>query len=430
MSELELFLHQSATEGDHDSQGEFTLAREKRLAKLAEFQLPYKTAWAVKLIQAAVCCGQAEDIKVSLFRKESRFSFSANWDLEELEAGFFEPELVEEPSLRHLLQALWPVALAQKRPFLVSLQGSKEGLYWDGEVLVRRDLGLKKRTAVTVGLLPRETQDSSFERSNRNAALALSLQSRCFSCPIPLKVDGRRLDSLLYCPEFGWGGKACPLGIAFPEAGLSALSFPPGTFDAVASSKILDQDPVDGVHENGFLRIGRSNLRKVESSGLGDFAFLLSFGPRKQRSTVFWVLDGVVVDSEPIAPATQCAVGCYVSAQDMETDLTSLQILASPERSRIVERVSKATLVYLKTRPQSLFPLGTLESKAGLLDTVVGMGTMFTASLLFFAPLPVGVFLFIGALGASITRIAFSPSKEHFRVLGRGFVELLEALEA
>lgn len=74
-SELENYLRREKNRGTNDSEGKFTLSSEKALAKLAEFQLPFAGAWAIKIIQAIVASGVETEIRVKLKRKESEFLF-------------------------------------------------------------------------------------------------------------------------------------------------------------------------------------------------------------------------------------------------------------------------------------------------------------------------------------------------------------------
>ena len=60
MSSLDEFLAAEMSEGVKDSSGQFTLAPEKAIEKLAAFQLPGESSWVGKVIQAAVTAGFSE----------------------------------------------------------------------------------------------------------------------------------------------------------------------------------------------------------------------------------------------------------------------------------------------------------------------------------------------------------------------------------
>lgn len=137
-SELEQFLQSRQSEGTADSRGEFTLARDEALAKLAQFQLPYESAWVVKLVQAIVAGGCRCDIRVDLLATSVRFLFSSpGFSLDEVEEGFYNPQLSPNRSLRHLLSGLWAAGLRNKWGFQVALPGQSTTLIWDGQTLNR-----------------------------------------------------------------------------------------------------------------------------------------------------------------------------------------------------------------------------------------------------------------------------------------------------
>ena len=73
-SELQQLLRQQQAEGKFDSGGQFTLDRDKALAKLAAFQLPRRGAWILKIVQSAVLAG-ATDLKIVQTNFETRVTF-------------------------------------------------------------------------------------------------------------------------------------------------------------------------------------------------------------------------------------------------------------------------------------------------------------------------------------------------------------------
>ena len=92
MDELEAYLVEHTDEGELDSSGEFTMDRDKALAKLSQFQLPGDHHWALKLVQAVVA-GGALALEIRLTLTGSQFSFDDLWTLDELEAAFYDTDL-------------------------------------------------------------------------------------------------------------------------------------------------------------------------------------------------------------------------------------------------------------------------------------------------------------------------------------------------
>lgn len=91
-SKLNKFLSKQASEGSQAGQGQFTIAREVALEKIAQFQLPFPDAWLLKLVQAAVSA-DSESLEFTLNPQEVWFYFG-QIELTCLEA---EPSCSESP---------------------------------------------------------------------------------------------------------------------------------------------------------------------------------------------------------------------------------------------------------------------------------------------------------------------------------------------
>lgn len=112
---LEEFLESTAANGQVDSQGVFTLEAAQALRKIADYQLPFAGAWAVKIIQSIVAGNSSGIIRVHLKAKEVCFvCLKAGYNLDELEEAFYNPEPSPNRSLRHLLTGLWPIAVSMR----------------------------------------------------------------------------------------------------------------------------------------------------------------------------------------------------------------------------------------------------------------------------------------------------------------------------
>ena len=97
---LEDLLQDRAAEGREVEEGVFTLSSEKILAKLAEFQLPFKGAWAIKLVQAAVVAG-CQSLAIRSTSDETSFDFTAlrMWSLADVESAVWQPQLRAAPGV-------------------------------------------------------------------------------------------------------------------------------------------------------------------------------------------------------------------------------------------------------------------------------------------------------------------------------------------
>lgn len=347
MSELETFLHQQQAEGTLDSSGHFTLAREKALEKMAAFQLPRDTAWALKVVQAVVLSG-ATRLSVRQTGTDTEFHFDPQqaWTLDDLETAFFDPEVTDNPGLDHLKRALWSVSLNGMRPFHIALDQAQQSLVWTGHDFRRPDC--KPRSGCSLLVSHRTIFEGkglpiirSFEAAKGNADLAAELVREAFVCPIPLELDGRRLDALQACPTHGLRVQSYPVFLGLSSAAdLPPFSLPPGSL-----VKYRPKETVDG-------RLDL--LTQIEVPRQPAAACLISlhiqqvtrnkrtfWEEKAQEPLLYWVRHGVVVRCEPIRwlyPATvSCAV--FASAVGLNSDLTGFGLIedaATVERRRRV----------------------------------------------------------------------------------------------
>ena len=132
-----------------------------------------------------------------------------DWRLDQLESTFYQPEGSGVRWLDHLKQGLWSAGLAGKWPFRIGLAGQEECLIWDGRAFFRRPCRPEKVTRVTVSHRAWERSWRSvmgLEAARSNAAILLELTESAYMSPIPVAVDGRRLDALQACPSHGLSG--------------------------------------------------------------------------------------------------------------------------------------------------------------------------------------------------------------------------------
>ena len=353
-TELEKFLENLKVSGQSDGVGSFTLAREKALEKMEEFQLPFAGAWIVKAFQSMIASGGVAPIAVLQTRRftEMRRATQLGWSLADLEEAFFTPEPSGNRSIDHLVSALWVVGLKDKRGFEVSLPGQPQALLWDGTHMhtVPRDPG----QALVLSVAHQSASGGTWlhdqvEASRRNSEVAKSLRDYCYTSPVPLTLDGRRLDGLHHCPHHGWNNRQFPLALAFIDrTDLPELRWPPGTFEK--AHKAGNHALADG---GGLEGITQQLLKGVPRTKQGPLAVLITAHARpetgeKQKEknlTVWrlypasshccWVQDGAQILAERLNIAARgVAVGYFLSAQDLPTDLTGFRLRDSEEKTR------------------------------------------------------------------------------------------------
>jgi hypothetical protein len=355
-TELEQFLSEQRDDGHQDSEGVFTLAGRLAVEKLAQFQLPFRSAWVLKLIQCAIREGAVASIQVELTARQAKFSFyTSSFSAHEVEAAFLTPELNSNVSLRHLVGALWSVGIQEKWPFELALCRAPKSLVWDGKNFHQRTVKRKAvKTTLVISLNPEDGGwlGSMMRMADVNAEILQTLKQWCYTCPVPLIVDGRRMDSLQACWGHGWGSESCPLALGFAEAEVPDLQLSPGTFEK--------QPATDG--ETAFMTDARKTMARVSPRQVASVPFLLAhhveaqgtgknviWHPHPGESVIYWVADGVVVQTEPLTGSESLlTVGCFVSAEGLKTDLTTLYLREAPEREHRKAMVRQAVVSALR----------------------------------------------------------------------------------
>lgn len=393
-SQLDSFLSSQRAEGVVVNEGAFTLARDKALLKLANFQLPFKGAWAVKVFQATVAFGARRPIKFTCERKDTTIEFTTpdTLSLTDLEASFFNPEPHSERAVRHLLSGLWSAGVAHKHSFLLSLPHEEQSLLWTGEALERIDGTLSKDRSLLVFRNYPASDESSLlsigpSSSRWNSETLKALTSNCYTSPVPLIVDGRRLDGLQFCPTHGWNRLNFPLAVNFSEAKLPKLRVPPGTLKKLTTEEMRE---AKGLGLSDATTALFESLPHIEET---ELALLLTahvqtkgvknFEPRSEKSVCYWVQDGAVVDSTQIPLVRSCcSVALFINADSLQTDLTSLKLANRSEtQARFTQACQAASLALRSLRSESLDVMVTKAQKTsklvGGLFILAGIGLSF-----------------------------------------------------
>jgi hypothetical protein len=354
-SELETFLHQRSVEGERADEGAFTISREQALQKLANFQLPFPYAWLLKLVQSVVAGGADCSLNFVLSSSELRLAFELpGLSIEKVEAAFFNPENSGTEALDHLMSALWVVGLSEGWAFQLRLEAWTSSLVWDGEALLKVDCQASHQASLTVRFVKTsgvvDWVKKTLESGYRNAEMLTTLKSRCYTCPLPLSVDGRRLDTLYNCPSHGPTNRDHTIALGFANAsGLEELRIPTGTFDCIPAPEgkssfwsLQNTDPaaLRKLGERVYFKLSRQQScpapylltahrrfhRDKQSQGWTD---------RYEQSILYWVRDGVVVDQDVLEKdGNPVSIAVFLSARGLDSDLGSFVLRGGPEKSR------------------------------------------------------------------------------------------------
>lgn len=397
-TELECYLQARAQEGQADSKGEFTLARKAALKKLANFQLPFKSAWAVKIIQSIVAGKAGEQIKVEICSTSIRFYFTKlGFSLQDLEAGFFNPEPSSDKALSYLLSALWVIGIGKRWGFQVALSGEKPTLIWDGGEL-RKVESERARTHSFITIAPLERKSSTafwivgmVTAGYHNADIFQTIKRFCHVCPLPLTVDGRRLDALQNASIQGWSNTSYPIALAALATDLNSFTLPPGTFlKSVGAGAGFSPVADLGGGLKGFAQAKMAELTLIKEASLvyiiaAHVVLTLKGGTEswqqgKGLSMLYWVQDGAIVGEDVLfGEQLQCSMGCFISAEGLATDISGFKLVLNDEKKM---RAKAAYLALCKAKAQiegiDLSEVAPLAGKKASLGggILIGAGVM------------------------------------------------------
>lgn len=217
--------------------------------------------------------------------------------------------------------------------------------------------------------------------SERNAELLQTLSQNTFPCPVPLTVDGRRMEGLERFLADEPGQRTLTLALGLVAQGQPTFEVPESNRNhplARVWAKSVHPDQAVPETEAHLAVLTQALLR--EGSGV-DFIS----GPSK----LVWIEDGVLLSHQNLSKArfAGCRVLVFLSSKGLGKDLTGFQLLESHEKNRREERAFRLTLDILKGQtPDS----ESMESQAS--KTKLGYGIM-TGGLFFlkvFPPIALG----------------------------------------
>lgn len=349
-SSLKQYLDSCRQEGQQQAgEGTFSLAREKALEKLAAFQLPFAGAWALKIVQAVVASGSSQSLKVYQGKHDASFYFEvpSSWALEQVEDAFFDPHAPVDTSLRHLACGLWAVALNQRRAFELRLPADRTRLIWDGQRLdrLRLDESPRVQPSLTISHKNEEVGGSlsNIKVARQIADANKALADNAYTCPIPLGLEGRRIDAFQHCPTHGLRPRSHPYALRRCTAELPGFPVPQKTFWYFSGDEVQVEKP------SRLKALSLPLCDRSEPYGTAEVVYLVTYHCDYQReelshpSVCHWVKDGVVVDQQRLAvPEGPHSVAMFLSAQGLAADLTTLHLRDSEERTRRLEQAAKS----------------------------------------------------------------------------------------
>lgn len=433
---LESLLRSAGSEGEFDSEGQFTIDGRAAMAKLAAFQLPRPTAWVLKLCQAAVAGGAQKLLvrqtkEVTVFEWEPAVAVS----YEELRAALASHQPADNLVIRHLAAGLRAVGMGQDRSFAARFtDGTQEALFQCQARAMLLKVTESREPIFTVAIGVQHANDKvGFFRKFSQTTLdeAQELAWGCQACPIEVRLDGLRLDTLAARDEKDWSSKTrIDLAVIWrpllPDALLPPISLPAGLevgplgwrpTDRFTDKRTFEIDGPEQRHELCFIA-RLSYVFKVTNVGTSkgsSFAFETYRGP----SYANWVCDGVVVARKELALShSSVRLDLFLSGQGLDTDISGLLLTEGPEyRRRLAEAVGEAA-DNLGHTASSI----EMHKDRPLNSTVLGLGSFITVH---------GMVMALGTKGLTIPfHLAFAATM--YKQVAGNFAEVrqdcLEAL--
>ena len=342
--ELDGYLDRMRESGDFDSQGFFTVAGLRAVGKLARFLLEKESDWVLKFVQCA-CAADCPELRIKQTRVATQFHFTLPYavQLTDFERSLIQAKnTTEQPGLEDLTAALRAVGLGQKRNWVAKLNTpSKETLISCSEGKVSAEQTQSESdhgpgTMITVGVSYPRGQSGKvaglirFGEAVQSEHETLRERARC--CPIPLYMDGVRLDDLTTDTlRIGLENKSF-LGISgTPDSGPSALRVPEGIL-RVESFQIEDRfaDPAPFYAPHIEPRSSVTSLQcwyfnfTTSRENLHKSGFFFQAVPTPSR--VFLIRRGVVVGCRYFGLRHPISVDIYLRADNLKSDLTGLRV--------------------------------------------------------------------------------------------------------
>jgi hypothetical protein len=333
--------------GQMDSQGSFTMAGRKAAGKLAQSLLPEPADWILKVVQGA-CRAQAPALSISQTRRATHVEFQLPYllDIQAFEASLTQGSTSYQSGIDELSTALRVLGLGQQRSWVARLRGA-ETTTWvlvkDGEAsleTVAERAGETGVTEVLIGIAfpPGQTGKVGglvrFGAAVQHEHEALSVRAR--ACPIPLLLDGERLDTLQRESTLESFEHEAFLGVAFGQEPQLAPLAPPGGLQESELGRWRDRftdprpyfvpsPPVAGC--SSVLRVAFRYQRERHTRG----ERLRAFRPLPTSSRVLLLRHGVVVGKRNLGISEPIAVDVYLNSDQVRSDLSGLAVEVQPE---------------------------------------------------------------------------------------------------
>lgn len=386
-SQLQRFLNQQYSLGRVDSEGNFTVAGDMAAKKLGQSALPSRMSWILKVVQAAVGEPRVKAIDVSVYSYFVDVSLEGDvfWTAESLH------NLLDDIQARPPLPVVSLLMAVRDRfeegnQFLFTFKGWREALYWSGEEVRVEVLEqpadhtlLSVQTGVPVG----PYSSVAALQARFNADLSQVLQDNCYLCPIPLTMDGKRVDNLFHVEReedrFGlvvaWGAEESHIGkmrlpVSIGADHATGLEQLPEELSGLYGALRGSVSPArSGIVNAWFVRANFRCQTRVRDR---------AWNAVESPSHFLFVKDGVIVDSHPIIlPRGHVSLSVVVDASGFIQDLTGFSLVKNDYLETRKKKALEASAKAVSGNKLSI-PSYRVEAKS-LLDYIFNPLSFFDA---------------------------------------------------
>lgn len=360
---IDSFLQDLTREGQLDSAGSFTLSMEHAREKLSQYLLESTEEYLLKLIQSGVAAGASE---MQMHSTTTRVQFTMKGcnfeprDLSEILNHLLQSGAgAQARALRHLATAVNTAVATRATGIVLATWDGQRGqrMEWraQGKQVAPWNLGsavgpcfyfevrrtgleffanffhlLSQRDILSMLIGTREGMDPD----------RLMVMDRAAWCPVPLALNGRWLSKPSLGPNEGatFGYSNRPHTMQFRWLGLEQPDDP--------GVRNFKRTTFDWPWTRNYLQ---PQLGVVSTGVQPAFDSL--------RSAVHWVVDGVLVGSDPIEGVRMGSFAWAVaSAHGATLDLTGLKVIANPALQQRKQLVTELAWDLLGSRPSEPLP--------------------------------------------------------------------------
>jgi len=203
-------------------------------------------------------------------------------------------------------------------------------------------------------------------RERRDLAIAHMIEKNALCIPIPVNLDGRRLDSIWSTRDLGFSSSHRPILISgveaapphFPDLPMNLSQQRISIFQGQRSARVV---PKTTQAFGSWFVLRGVELRVLSGAGVGGEYRNLHAAPSPNLAEpahrVCWVRDGVVVSEEELRPSTPCWVSqlfLFINAEGLQTDLTGLSLVDSADKTERLRRALAGTSEQLRLEQEQV----------------------------------------------------------------------------